>query len=171
MKFWIITDMHLGHTKLVEDKLRPEGYSEKILKNLFRVVTINDILIDLGDICFEDCAMWHERLAMLPCKRWLIKGNHDSQSTSWYLGHGWSTVCDSLSLKMYGKNVLFSHIPLIDTGYDLNIHGHFHDFTMERIKEKEPQIYSILNPKHRLVSLEATHYQPMTLEYLCKDKK
>jgi calcineurin-like phosphoesterase family protein len=168
MKFWIIADMHLGHKKLIEDKLRPEGYSDKILNNIRKTVGIHDILIDLGDVCFEDCGDWHAKLEHLPGKKWLIRGNHDKQTLSWYICHGWDMICDSLFLEIFGKRILFSHVPMKDSGYDINIHGHFHNFSMETVEKIEPDLFKILTPKHYLVSLEKSHYQPISLEYICK---
>lgn len=76
-------------------------------------------------------------------------------------------VCDGLRLEMFGKKILFTHIP-VEYGfwYDLNIHGHFHSFSVERIKEKEPKIHNILTPKHILVNIEATGFQPIKIKTL-----
>ena len=165
----VTADLHLGHTALSNDGLRPEDFSEKILTNLNRILNPNDILICLGDVCFGNDAEWHERLTTLfppdYCKRWLVKGNHDTKSNMWYLAHGWSMVCESFTLEAFGKKILFSHIPQKETGlYDLNVHGHFHDFGMERVKEKEPELFAILTEKHKLISLETLHYEPIKLQ-------
>jgi len=171
VKYWVIADMHLGHTKLVEEKFRPANFSDKILINLKRMVLPGHILIDLGDVCFEDKALWHSKLMELPGKKWLVLGNHDSNSVSWYLEHGYDAVMHNFTLCMFGKKILFSHKPKDITGYDLNLHGHFHSFGMDRVKETEPELFKLLTPKHRLMSLEESHYQPVSLEYLCRDRK
>ena len=163
----VTADLHLGHEALSDDGLRPKGFSEKILTNLNRMINPGDILICLGDVCYGNDAEWHERLSILfpyeYCRRWLVKGNHDTKSNVWYLSHGWDFVCESFTLEAFGKKILFSHMP--QTGlYDLNVHGHFHDFGMEKVKEKEPELFAILTEKHKLISLEALHYEPIKLQ-------
>jgi calcineurin-like phosphoesterase family protein len=169
IRILVTADLHLGHTGLSDDNLRPKNFSEKILTNLNRMVNPGDVLICLGDVCLGNDAEWHERLAVLfppdYCKRWLVRGNHDRKSNTFYLEHGWSMVCDSFSLEAFGKKILFSHMPQKDNGwFDLNIHGHFHDFGMERVKETEPHLHAIVNEKHKLISLEALHYEPIKLQ-------
>ena len=79
--------------------------------------------------------------------------------------NGWHTVCHSLRLEAFGKRILFSHKPMPDDGwFDLNIHGHFHAFGMDRVKEMEPELYNILTPKHHLISLEELKFEPIKLK-------
>jgi calcineurin-like phosphoesterase family protein len=47
------------------------------------------------------------------------------------------------------------------SGYTWNIHGHLHDFPVEKY---EPEIKAILDPHQILVALEHTHYQPLELK-------
>jgi calcineurin-like phosphoesterase family protein len=126
------------------------------------------VLIHLGDVCFENCEEWHNKLTQIYSKKWLIRGNHDKQSLSWYLNHGYDMVCDFFFLEMFGKKILFSHVPMKDSGYGINIHGHFHDFSLNTVEKMEPELFRILTPKHRLISLEKYHYQPINLDYICK---
>jgi calcineurin-like phosphoesterase family protein len=171
---WLISDTHLGHIKHIE---RPEGFSEKIIKNLKNVLKNDSILIHLGDVSFGDDESWNNQLTSLLGKKWLILGNHDNRTLSWYASHGWDFVGESMSLKIFGKHILFSHIPMITDAsfmdskgnflrysYDMNIHGHFHNFGAEKVKKKEPEIYKILNKKHYLVCLENLNYQPIKLK-------
>jgi calcineurin-like phosphoesterase family protein len=169
----VIADLHLGHEALSDDRLRPKGFSEKILTNLNRMINPGDILICLGDVCFGSDAEWHERLSVLfppdYCRRWLVRGNHDKKSVTFYLEHGWDMVCESFSLEAFGKKILFSHMPKKENGwFDLNIHGHFHDFGLERVKEKEPELFAVLTEKHKLISLEALHYEPIKLQRIAE---
>lgn len=168
-KIWVISDMHLGDDGMTEPRggisLRPEGFSEKILAALGHALNPSDVLIDLGDTVFGDAALWAERLKFIECKKWLVLGNHDKKSVSWYLSNGWDMVCESFKLEMFGERILFSHIPQKDDGwYSINIHGHFHDFPLERVLETEPEVHAVLNPKHFRVSLEDLKYGPITLK-------
>lgn len=169
MRILIIADMHLGHEELAEDKFRPRGFSEKILSNLGRIINPSDLLINLGDICINSDETWHERIGYIDCKRWLILGNHDKKTWSWYMNHGWDWVGDSCSVEMFGKKILFSHIPVKENGqFDINIHGHFHNFGLEKVREKEPEVHAILTPKHHLVCLEDLNFEPVKLERIIK---
>ena len=166
MIYWIITDTHLGHDKptspMITECGRPENFSKKILKNLLNTVTVEDIVIHLGDICIGDEEKWHNKLAeVIDCKRWLIRGNHDKKSDKWYLDHGWNFVADYIQLDKYGKKILLSHKPVADCGYDINIHGHFHNSDFRRY---EPELVAIKNDKQFLLALEYTNYMPTNLE-------
>lgn len=163
MNPYIITDTHLGHAKLSEDLLRPKGFSEKIIKHLEEVLNRDSLLIHLGDVSFTEDESWNIRLTELPGKKYLIPGNHDKRSMSWYLSKGWDAVCHTMSFNLFGKKILFSHMPVVADGYDINVHGHFHDFGLEKVKEKEPDLFSILNKKHFLISMEELRYIPIRL--------
>lgn len=163
-RIFVISDMHLGNNTFVEQGLRPKDFSEKILTNLNRMLNPSDLLIDLGDTC-EVSGDWIERLSFITCKKWFAKGNHDSKSFTWYMNHGYDFVSDGFRLEIFGKKIFFSHMPVKDDGwFDINIHGHFHNFGLERVKEVEPELYEILTPKHELISIEELNYQPIKLK-------
>ena len=163
MNYWLITDTHFGHDKMYKFCDRPEDFEEKILKNIERNVHHEDILIHLGDICWGNDAEWHEKLMKhAGCKRWLVRGNHDSKSYSWYVKHGWDFVAERITFKMFGKEIAFSHMPLADDGYDLNIHGHFHNSDHRR---HEPGLLAIKNEKQKLIMMEHI-YAPVNLKCL-----
>jgi calcineurin-like phosphoesterase family protein len=192
MNPWIITDTHLGHASLVEDKFRPAGFEDKILRgleNCFRgrsdwtenLSTADDTLIHLGDVCFGDDEKWNKLITGWHGKKWLVRGNHDKKSDTYYLEHGWDWVGESMVLTAFGKKILFSHMPqpiqstavfpgkdgsmhMANVSYDLNIHGHFHTFGLNKVEEKEPELFKILTPKHRLISMEELHYVPVKLK-------
>jgi len=173
-KYWIITDTHFGHENIHKFCERPIGFEEKIFKHLKRDVGENDILIHLGDVAWFDESYWHQKIMEIPCfRKWLVKGNHDRKSNSWYLDKGWDFVGKTLSLDMYKKKVIFSHIPLIgitanNQDWDYNIHGHFHNLGVDRIIEHEYHIFKHLNHKHILLKMEH-HYKPYNLERVLVD--
>jgi calcineurin-like phosphoesterase family protein len=178
MDAWITADTHFGYTIKDTDGgiERPRDFSEKLFKGLLRSLTPDSTLIHLGDMCYRDDEIWNKRLAELPGKKWLIIGNHDKKSITWYLNSGWDFAGHTISLVAFGKNILFSHIPMMTNNiyagpkgysehrFDMNIHGHFHDFPAEKVKEKEPEVYKILNKKHFLISVEKLNYQPIKLK-------
>jgi len=169
MNYWLVADTHLGHTKMLEVSYggRPSGYEDLLFKNIQQIVQPQDVLIHLGDFCFYNDEEWHRKfMEVCPGKRWLVKGNHDRKSLGWYLAHGWDAVADSLTLQIYGKRVTFSHRPLVDGDFDLNIHGHLHNSL------RHPECTT--TAKHRLIYMEHT-YTPLSLRktveqpvhYLC----
>lgn len=166
MKYWIITDTHLGHTKMAfKDYFgRPEDFEEKVLKGL-SVIGAEDTFIHLGDVCWSKENPWHEKIwgACRAKYKWLCLGNHDSKSMNWYLSHGWSFVGECFEIKMYGRRILFSHKPMVDNGYDLNIHGHFHTAPEDN---HEPELRAIKNDKQMLLTAEGQNYRPITLKSL-----
>lgn len=175
MKFWLITDTHFGHNKMMEYCSRPEGFELKIIFELNKHVQEDDVLIHLGDVCIGNDEIWGATIAAIPGKHWLIKGNHDKKSNSWYLNHGWDFVGNAISLRLFGKNILLSHEPKkVDEKIDFNIHGHFHNH-LPRLMEKKwvvpdeetrnKDVLNILTRKHLLLSIENTNYLPVNLEH------
>jgi calcineurin-like phosphoesterase family protein len=159
MNYWIIADTHFGHHKIQDYCQRPEGFEETILENLRQVVKQEDVLIHLGDICIYRDEEWHSALCSACAgKMWLVRGNHDRKSLSWYLSHGWDMVADNLTMEVFGKRVAFSHKPIsAHSDFDLNIHGHHHNTGHHPEDET--------TGKHRLIFIEHS-YAPINLRRL-----
>ena len=128
MNYYIVSDTHFNHVnKMIEYCGRPVDYEERFW-NSFKKIKTDDVLIHLGDICMGNDEKIHERLREYSFKKILVKGNHDRQSSNWYMSHGWDFACFSYGDKLLGKNLLFSHRPKRwDGDYDFNVHGHFHE--------------------------------------------
>lgn len=167
MNYWIVSDTHFGHDCLVQENIRPKKFEYKILNFLNKHVQKEDVFICLGDVSFKNDEFWHTQLTtVVPCKKWLIIGNHDSRSIPWYIEHGWDNACESMNINIFGKNILFSHKPKPESyGYDVNIHGHFHDFPRDKW---EPELVAILNKKQYLICMETNGYQAETLKNIVK---
>lgn len=157
--YWITTDTHFGHDAVKKFCNRPDDFENKIIRGLKINVKENDILIHLGDVAFYKHEYWNEQIMSIKCKKWLLYGNHDkSKSYSWFLSHGWDCVARHIKVELFGKNILFSHIPSMIDNFDLNIHGHFHNTDHRR---HEPELN--IGNKHILIALEYTNYQPCNL--------
>ncbi len=166
MHYWLISDTHFGHDEMVEYCNRPKTFNEYLLASLSKDIGQDDVFIHLGDICIGRDEYWHSQL-MDNCKafkKWLVLGNHDSKSISWYLNHGWDFVSYTINLKMFGKSILFSHRPKADNGYDLNIHGHLHN---QGHRDGE----DIRNEKQILIAVENTGYRAVNLKTICLKTK
>lgn len=134
MKYYITTDTHFGHAMLVNHGYREEGFETKILSQLSKVD--GDVLLHLGDFCIGNDELWHTKFMETVSphfkKKILVRGNHDNKSYSWYYAHGWDFVCETMRLRFQGKELLFSHMPVLaeDSKYttylkvDMNFHGH-----------------------------------------------
>ena len=165
MNIWITTDTHFGHENIIDFCNRPKNYEQLIYKRLKINLKKNDILIHLGDIAWRKEKYWNEIITSIDTKRkWLVRGNHDKRSIFWYLDRGWDFVGDEIGLDIYGKKIIFSHVPIADNGYDLNIHGHFHNIHNHF---HEPELVTIRNSKQYLINLEH-HYMPISLKSIIK---
>jgi len=166
VNIWITTDTHFGHENIISFCNRPKNYEQLILKRMKSNISKNDVLIHLGDIAWTKEKSWNEMLTAIDAKRkWLVRGNHDKRSITWYLSRGWDFVGDQITLDIYGKKIVFSHIPVADNGYDLNIHGHFHNISSHF---HEPELVAIRNEKQYLIMLEH-HYMPIALKSIVKN--
>ncbi len=158
-KYWLITDTHFGHENMVKKGYRPDGYEELLFYSLMAIPN-DDILIHLGDVGLASDSTIHEKYIWpLRCIKILVRGNHDHKSNSWYLNNGWDFVCEQFMDRIYGRLILFSHIPQPDIGYDINIHGHLHDDD-----HRLAQILAIKNDKQKLMSMEQLDYKTVTLK-------
>lgn len=157
MDIWIISDTHFNHDNIIKYCNRPMDFEGQILDNLKIIDSSNDILIHLGDICIGDDLTWHKILNNLWLgKKWLVRGNHDRKSFSWYMEQGWDCVVDKIELNIYGKHLWLSHKPIKDIPQDvLNIHGHHHNVP------HHPEDWWVTD-NHKLFCLEH-HYKPIKL--------
>ena len=160
VNIWVITDTHFGHDKMLQYCNRPLAFEQKTLNNISKVVQQKDILIHLGDFCIGQDEYWHnEFMKYCPGKRWLVRGNHDRKSMSWYFRHGWNFVGDVVCLDVFGKHIVLSHKPIDDTlstSTDwINVHGHLHN-TLHH-----PECHAINH--HKLLIIEH-HYTPILLK-------
>jgi calcineurin-like phosphoesterase family protein len=161
-KIWLITDTHFNHKKLIEYG-RPPDFEERIKKNLLSRIRPLDILIHLGDICIgkeKESSNWFKE--NLGCRTILCYGNHDGEKMRWYMDNGWDVALKRMDIKIYGKRIAFTHIPIAWDGYfDFNIHGHFHNTDHRR---RDPFFNSILTGYNKLLAIEYTDYKPIELK-------
>ena len=155
MKTYLITDTHFNHKNIAKYCNRPDNFNELLWKGLEELPK-DCTLIHLGDVCLGKENEVHERIAKLPYKKILIKGNHDRKSDKWYIEHGWDNVCERIDGHYFGEFITLSHFPIPGI-QNLNIHGHSHD------KGKTERINN-----HKLLAAEYTNYKPVLLEYFIK---
>ena len=158
MRVFVISDTHFGHKNLVKLCGRPHDFSERIVANWNRLVEPEDLVIHLGDYIVWKYSDFLDVMDQMNGRKVLVFGNHDHKSLVWYMEHGFSFACHSFSWNYHGENILFTHEPSSDGGFDINIHGHLHT-GMHRTE------YT-LTDKHILFSLEQRKYEPVLLNSL-----
>jgi calcineurin-like phosphoesterase family protein len=125
---WISTDWHFYKNKNNTGfKINPD--IDKILNNYKKCVKDNDTFIFLGDLYDARTIFDMKRvpkifeLKKLKGHKIMIKGNHDVNTTQFYLDLGFDEVYDSI----YNiGNIVFSHEPRKVNDDEINIHGHIH---------------------------------------------
>jgi len=167
-KYYIITDLHLFHNRIVTDFcFRPKNFHDLIINNWKNTVKENDIVFDLGDVTWGTQDQLIEIMEQLPGTKILIRGNHDrSHSNNWFIKAGYTAVLEKVQV----SSVILSHFPAIlnkeeiDRGI-INVHGHFHNNSADRW---EKNLTKRITNNHYLLSLEDTNYAPVALELILK---
>ena len=162
MNHYLTADRHLGHPKVLEFEPDRKGFKATIKHN--HIINENDILYNLGDTGFnaEGKRLIEEDNANCKGKSILVLGNHDTRSVSWYYDRGFDFVCRRFSIKLYGKQIVFTHYPVDVPDGVLNIHGHFHRFnhTLEEYKE----VYPFYDLKSHILITTENDCKPVNLK-------
>ncbi len=158
---YLISDTHFNHQKVIEYCGRPLDYEQRLFNSMAGLKK-DDTLIHLGDVCIGKDGEVHAKwIEPLKCRKWLVLGNHDRKSKTWYGNHGWDVVTDEMWAGWNGISILFTHRPEFNKiGWDLNIHGHLHN-TAHRIDSYAAEH---LTEKHKLVAVEYLDYKVISLD-------
>lgn len=156
---YLTSDTHFGHQSLVGWGERSESHNEDMVEAWNTVIGKHDTVLHLGDLSFvnkENTARWTH---LLKGKKYLVRGNHDSASDTWFSYVGF-TVLPALFETFkdkYGNSlkILFTHEPIFDLpdGW-FNIHGHLHGDNHRNI---------ITTKHHYDVGVDAHGYKPILL--------
>lgn len=169
MTIYATSDTHFSHEKLkTMGAGRPDNYEELILAGIRKLQ--GDILLHLGDISigndeknlkrFMEAAHGFKKVI-------LVRGNHDGKSYSWYMERGFSHVCEIMQMRLWGKEILFTHMPFKRSGYQpspyyspvRHFHGHLHG-NGNRHAAKE-----LYDPEYHYDVAPDTHdYRPVNIE-------
>lgn len=132
---FFISDLHLGHEKILEFSPRRGGtnvieHSEWLVNQWNKRVGKKDIVYVLGDVCFKKGHLHY--LVQMNGKKNLILGNHDEFPISTY---------QIYFNKIHGitkyKGFWLSHAPVHpnELRRKMNIHGHVHNNTIRRASD------------------------------------
>ena len=90
MKYFVISDTHFLHDNIIKYCNRPEDFNKLLIKNWKNAVTDEDTVLHLGDVACgftgrED--KLKQIFDLLPGKKYLIRGNHDTRPDELSLIH------------------------------------------------------------------------------------
>ena len=142
---FFISDLHLGHRNIIKYDNRPfvDGNGEPnlplmhetIIKNWNSVVGKDDIVFNLGDLCFAHQDLAKEIVFKLNGKIHYVIGNHDNYKDIVSLNR-FETVSDLIDLNISGSKVtknlhmVLCHYPIYSWNRahhnSYHIHGHCH---------------------------------------------
>jgi calcineurin-like phosphoesterase family protein len=151
---WIIADTHFFHINIGRYCKRPGDWQARIIQNWTRLVGPNDIVFHLGDLALARKADVKELVEQLPGQIFMLRGNHDRFSRSFYQRLGISLVPDPYEiLHPSSQKLVFSHRPILPLESNvLNLHGHIHN-------NPAPELCS----QHVNLSIEVRVYRPWRL--------
>ena len=159
---WLCADTHFGHKKLLEWQGRPFNIDEIIIKEWNSLISKKDSVLHLGDLSMRNKEITKAFTDQLNGSKFLVRGNHDGHSETWYKDCGFTTV-EPIYKRFKDKyenriTVLFTHEPVQDLpeGW-YNIHGHLHG---DDHRGTSP------STRHYDVGVDVYDYKPIKLSFL-----
>lgn len=159
---YFTSDLHLGQKGINYVHQRPfddvETMNEEIITNYNRVITDEDTVYIIGDLCNGvSVAQANELIRQLNGKKILIRGNHDKQ----YDESLFEEICDYKILFYRGFSFVLMHYPIMDwykkSKGSIHIHGHLHS----------DRRYNLTNRKKGLrrydCGVDANSYAPVSI--------
>ena len=84
LETWIISDTHFFHENIGRYCSRPDNWQELIIKNWNDLVTPDETVLHLGDFALGNKSNFDLLSGMLRGSLFLIQGNHDRISKSYF---------------------------------------------------------------------------------------
>lgn len=165
MTVYFTSDLHLGHSAILEMTHRPfediDQMNARLIRSINERVSTADTLWILGDISYrlnrEDASKLIRKINCRDIR--LVKGNHDKE----WDGYGlFREICDYKELKLDNRRVILSHYPFaVWNGMHreaVHLHGHMHN-------KRDYNIYNAMNERRIWdVGVDANGYQPISWE-------
>ena len=171
---YFTSDLHIGHDKEFIWKARGfnsvEEHDTQILKNWNNIVTYEDTVYILGDLCMDGNEKeWNRIYENLNGKIIFIVGNHDTANKVDRYIFDYEMECWGLAaIYKHSKKYRFylSHYPTYTANYDddkshpiINLYGHTHQ--KEKFFNNNPYMYN--------VALDAHDCTPISIDDIIKD--
>lgn len=172
---YFISDTHFNHANIIKYCNRPFKYveemNETLIDNWNNTIKESDTIYHLGDLALGKSNEIKGLVNRLIGKKYLIRGNHDRWSVSFYEELGFE-VLKFAPIKLDEYKLILSHVPIPDKiipkGY-INLHGHIHDKKLEDCTDSYiPKMYS--KELHFNVSADAIRYKPISIEQIRKEQ-
>lgn len=175
MQNFYIADLHFGHENIIKHSKRPfssvEEMDNTLIDNWNSVVSDDDNVYILGDLCFKFRLPPVECLKKLKGHKHLILGNHDRIIENEYEQKGsypyLETVTHYLELSDNGRKVVLFHYPMAEwNGFyhdSILLYGHIHNNTKTeafKIMQNIPNAYN--------VGADIIGYTPRTLNQILR---
>lgn len=164
LPFFVTADTHFLHPAIGGFCNRPENHQELIVQRWNETVGPDDVIIHLGDLVLgkRKAAEAFFESAQLNGRKFLVLGNHDKRSKSFYAGIGFEVI-DPFVLDYEGWKVYFTHYPLVPpvhtlAGDEINTHGHVHNLYVDN-----------LSVRHTNVGVDMRHLTPQDAEWHIKN--
>lgn len=174
MKNYYISDMHFGHANILKHSHRPFATAaemdEAMIRNWNNIVTNQDTVYILGDICMGNDEMVVSYLKQLAGNKVLIAGNHDrnlddfqNSKLAKYITKAayYMEIKDTLNGRI--QKVVLSHYPMAEwNGFyhgAIHLYGHVHNNVGNdayKIMAKIPNAYN--------VGVDILDFTPRTLD-------
>ena len=142
-KVFLISDTHFSHNNIIRYEYRPfkdtNEMDEYMIEKWNSVVSDNDLVFHLGDVCISGAKRAESILKKLNGRKILIEGNHDHFSRT-----KWRKLGFEPYKRYFYKDYLLTHIPVDKTPLRIaveegflkgNIHGHTHSQNQHLDKE------------------------------------
>lgn len=139
---YFTSDFHFSHETIILferkefDKL--SDHDKTVLDSL-SVLTNEDTIWFLGDMGWPNDFI-SEKIRKMGCRKYMIKGNHDTDSNDYYVEKYGLTDCYDHPVWLSDRVVL-SHYPIPVEDGIINIHGHLHGSVINRKNYINANIY------------------------------
>ena len=165
-----IADLHFDYEPILANGNRPFAsiaqMNEQMIRNWNAVVSDEDTVYLIGDICGHGHPIQGRHLMRLRGKKHLIRGNHDTGlENQQKLFDYFESVTDFLEIDDRGIHVILCHYPIVYIQKGYMIHGHIHN--------TQKEVYQVLKPLSRVMNASAdiNHFRPVTLEELIQNNQ
>lgn len=162
MKRWIISDTHFYHDNIVQYTGRPINHTEIMIDRWVQRVKREDVTYHLGDVHFGTEQQLKDIMAVIPGRKYLIRGNHDKWTDTKYMICGFDGVFDEITI----DNTLMTHEPTFICGgvHKVNLHGHLHNLGWDGVKAFGGTYTQFNDGKHVCYSPEKENYYPVQIQ-------
>lgn len=172
---WVIADTHFFHDNIIIYQNRPEDHDDIMLENWINMVRPSDVILHLGDLALTNAETMRILCAHLPGKKYLIRGNHDQRTDTFYRKNNFEVINEPVIYYSKIATLLFTHRALRKNEYPdiyypappYNVHGHSHRKTVDQY-DTYLEEYSHRS-RYINISVELTDYKPVRISQILEE--